>query len=123
MTYGDPQWQGAKWILPEEEAVKHIKFAYVLVSRHRAQWSVVFLIPDLHVQVRSGDHDVRHCECEPVASHLADWRGSSVRLQVYSHGKSEIILGNAIKQYNLPRDELVILTKVRGDVLGLSSYH
>ena len=33
--------------------------------------------------------------------------------QVYSHGQSEIILGNAIKKLNLPRDELVILTKVR----------
>ena len=46
-----------------------------------------------------------------------------MRLQVYSHGKSEIILGNAIKQYNLPRDELVILTKVRVDILRVSSYH
>ena len=34
-------------------------------------------------------------------------------MQVYSHGQSEIILGNAIKKLNLPRDELVILTKVR----------
>ena len=40
MTYGDPQWQGAKWILPEEEAVKHIKFAYV--SCHRMPWAVFF---------------------------------------------------------------------------------
>ena len=31
---------------------------------------------------------------------------------MYSHGQSEIILGNAIKKLNLPRDELVILTKV-----------
>ncbi|KAI0761510.1 Aldo/keto reductase [Trametes elegans] len=31
---------------------------------------------------------------------------------VYSNGLSEIILGNAIKQLNLPRDELVILTKL-----------
>ena len=94
-----------------------------LYPRHRAQWSVVFLIPDLHVQVRPGYHDVRHCECEPVASPLVDLRGLFVRLQVYSHGKSEIILGNAIKQYNLPRDELVILTKVRVDILRVSSYH
>ncbi len=36
----------------------------------------------------------------------------SAILQVYSHGQSEIILGKAIKQYELPRDELVILTKV-----------
>ena len=27
MSYGNPQWQG--WVLPEEEAVEHIKFACV----------------------------------------------------------------------------------------------
>ncbi|KAH9857420.1 Aldo/keto reductase [Lenzites betulinus] len=31
---------------------------------------------------------------------------------MYSNGLSEIILGNAIKQHNLPREELVILTKL-----------
>jgi len=31
---------------------------------------------------------------------------------VYSNGLSEVILGKAIKQHNLPRDEIVILTKV-----------
>ncbi|KAF8800902.1 Aldo/keto reductase [Phlegmacium glaucopus] len=31
---------------------------------------------------------------------------------VYSNGHSEIMLGKAIKQHNLPRDEIVILTKV-----------
>ena len=30
----------------------------------------------------------------------------------YSNGLSEIILGNAIKKLNLPREELVIMTKV-----------
>ncbi|KAF8607949.1 Aldo/keto reductase, partial [Ceratobasidium sp. AG-I] len=31
---------------------------------------------------------------------------------VYSNGESEIILGKAIKQHNLPRDEIVVMTKV-----------
>ncbi|KAF8607860.1 Aldo/keto reductase [Ceratobasidium sp. AG-I] len=31
---------------------------------------------------------------------------------VYSNGLSEVILGKAIKQHNLPRDEIVVLTKV-----------
>lgn len=31
---------------------------------------------------------------------------------IYSNGLSEIILGKAIKQHNLPRDEIVIMTKV-----------
>ena len=30
---------------------------------------------------------------------------------VYSNGQSEIIVGKAIKQYNIPREKLVILTK------------
>jgi aryl-alcohol dehydrogenase-like predicted oxidoreductase len=33
-------------------------------------------------------------------------------LQVYSNGLSEVILGKAIKQFDLPRDEIVVLTKV-----------
>ncbi|PPQ64937.1 hypothetical protein CVT26_015657, partial [Gymnopilus dilepis] len=35
---------------------------------------------------------------------------------VYSNGLSEIILGKAIKQLKLPRDEIVIMTKVYGTV-------
>lgn len=35
---------------------------------------------------------------------------------VYSAGVSEIILGKAIKQHNLPRDEIVIMTKVYATV-------
>ncbi|KZP10787.1 Aldo/keto reductase [Athelia psychrophila] len=32
---------------------------------------------------------------------------------VYSNGASEVVLGKAIKAHNLPRDEIVVLTKVR----------
>jgi len=35
---------------------------------------------------------------------------------VYSNGESEIILGKAIKQLKLPRDELVVMTKLFGVV-------
>jgi len=31
---------------------------------------------------------------------------------MYSNGLSETILGNAIKQLKLPRDEIVVMTKV-----------
>ncbi|KAH9923734.1 Aldo/keto reductase [Epithele typhae] len=68
MSYGTPDWQG--WVLPEEEAIKHIKYAY--------------------------DHGIQTFD-------TAD---------TYSNGLSEIILGKAIKQLNLPRDELVIMTKL-----------
>lgn len=30
----------------------------------------------------------------------------------YSNGISEVILGKAIKQHNLPRDEIVVVTKI-----------
>ncbi|KAJ7301931.1 Aldo keto reductase [Mycena albidolilacea] len=33
---------------------------------------------------------------------------------VYSDGASEEILGKAIKEYNLPRDEIIVITKVFG---------
>ena len=32
---------------------------------------------------------------------------------MYSNGLSEVILGKAIKQLNLPREEIVVMTKVR----------
>jgi aryl-alcohol dehydrogenase-like predicted oxidoreductase len=31
---------------------------------------------------------------------------------IYSHGLSEVVLGKAIKQHNLPRDGIVVMTKV-----------
>ena len=31
---------------------------------------------------------------------------------VYSNGLSEIMLGKAIKEYDLPRDEIVVMTKL-----------
>jgi aryl-alcohol dehydrogenase-like predicted oxidoreductase len=68
MSYGSPDWQ--KWVLPEEESIKHIKAAY-------------------DVGINTFDTS-----------------------NVYSNGHSEIVLGKAIKQHNLPRDEIVVLTKV-----------
>ncbi|KAG8959375.1 hypothetical protein FRC03_008072 [Tulasnella sp. 419] len=35
---------------------------------------------------------------------------------IYSNGLSEVILGKAIKKYNLPRDEIVVMTKLSGTV-------
>lgn len=35
---------------------------------------------------------------------------------VYSNGLSEVVVGKAIKQHNLPRDEIVVMTKVRHPV-------
>ncbi|KAH0581088.1 hypothetical protein H2248_012220 [Termitomyces sp. 'cryptogamus'] len=68
MQYGTSNWQ--EWVLGEEEAIKHIKFAY-----------------DAGIQTFD-------------------------TANTYSNGLSEVILGKAIKQLQLPREEIVILTKV-----------
>ncbi|EIW61081.1 Aldo/keto reductase [Trametes versicolor FP-101664 SS1] len=73
MSYGSPEWQS--WVLPEQEAIKHIKFAY--------------------------EHGIT----------TFDTANS------YSNGLSEIILGKAIKELQLPREELVIMTKLCVPVL------
>lgn len=87
MQYGDSRWQ--EWVLGEEEAVKHIKFAYVFPFHARALCGLT------HRMCRY-DHGINTFD-------TAD---------VYSNGKTELILGKAIKQLNLPREELVIMTKV-----------
>ncbi|KAJ7170885.1 aryl-alcohol dehydrogenase [Mycena crocata] len=69
MSYGNPNWWG-NWVLPEEEASKHIKAAY--------------------------DAGINAFDTA----------------NVYSNGLSEEVLGRAIKQHKLPRDEIVIMTKV-----------
>ncbi|KAI9066913.1 Aldo/keto reductase [Trametes sanguinea] len=66
--YGDPRFM--PWALGEEEAMKHIKFAY--------------------------DRGIQTFDTA----------------NVYSSGMAERILGNAIRKLNLPRDELVIMTKI-----------
>ncbi|KAH9943948.1 aryl-alcohol dehydrogenase [Amylocystis lapponica] len=68
MQYGTPEWQ--KWVIGEEEAIQHIKYAY-------------------EAGIQTFD--------------TAD---------MYSNGLSEIILGKAIKQLELPREEIVVMTKV-----------
>ncbi|KAF8626794.1 hypothetical protein AX17_006453 [Amanita inopinata Kibby_2008] len=68
MSYGSPEWQ--KWVLPEQDAIEHIRVAY---------------------------------EAGINAFDTAN---------VYSNGLSEVILGKAIKQLSLPRDEIVVMTKV-----------
>ncbi|CAE6525431.1 unnamed protein product [Rhizoctonia solani] len=72
MSYGSDEW--AKWVLNEEEGIKHIKAAY-----------------DAGIQTFD-------------------------TANVYSNGESERILGKAIKQLKLSRDEIVVMTKVYGVV-------
>ncbi|THH31705.1 hypothetical protein EUX98_g2451 [Antrodiella citrinella] len=68
MQYGSKGWQ--EWVLGEEEAIEHIKYAY-------------------EQGIQTFD-----------------------TANVYSNGLSEVILGNAIKKLELPREEIVVLTKL-----------
>ena len=44
---------------------------------------------------------------------MADCECDCSTANTYSNGDSEIILGKAIKKFAIPREELVILTKVQ----------
>ncbi|KIP06727.1 hypothetical protein PHLGIDRAFT_118676 [Phlebiopsis gigantea 11061_1 CR5-6] len=70
MQYGVKSWKS--WVLDEEEAVKHVKFAY-----------------DAGIQTFD-------------------------TANIFFNGQCEAILGNVIKRLNLPREELVIMTKLSG---------
>ena len=42
---------------------------------------------------------------------------------VYSNGLSEVYLGNAIKALNLPREEIVVMTKVSGRQSAFNTFN
>ncbi|KAK0475029.1 aryl-alcohol dehydrogenase [Armillaria luteobubalina] len=85
MTYGTPAWQG--WVLPEEEGIKHIKIAFV---------HSLSAIRNIDLSYYSYDAGINTFDTA----------------NFYSNGQSEITLGKAIKEHNLPRDEIVVMTKV-----------
>lgn len=87
MTYGSKEWQ--KWTLGEEEAMSHIKAAWVALF-------FTWFLSKTHIFYERYDAGIQSFD-------TAD---------VYSNGVSEEILGKAIKKFNLPRDEIVVMTKV-----------
>ena len=94
MSYGIPGWQ--PWILDEKAGLEHIKAAY------EAGINVRYLLAIYHHRLN----------CSLQTYDTAD---------VYSHGHSELILGKALKQMNVPRESVVILTKVFFPTLGPSN--
>ncbi|KAJ7796596.1 Aldo/keto reductase [Mycena olivaceomarginata] len=72
MSYGSKEW--GLWVLEEEEAIRHIKFAY-----------------DAGIQTFD-------------------------TANIYSNGMSEVVFEKAIKKLQLPRAEIVVMTKVHGAV-------
>jgi len=93
MSYGTPEWQ--PWILDEKAGLEHIKAAYEAGINVRDP--VFTYHHSLNLSLQTFD--------------TAD---------VYSHGHSELILGKAIKQMGVPRESVVILTKVFFPTLGPS---
>lgn len=91
MSYGSPDWQS--WVLGEEEGMY-----------------------DCRIYSRSDllTHSVAGLEHIKAAYDLGI--NAFDTANVYSNGLSEVILGKAIKKYNLPRDEIVVMTKLYGTV-------
>ena len=108
MSYGSPQWQD--WILPEEEAIKHIKFACVfdVFEAMGCTLTRTGLLSAMTTASRPSTLRMYVRIFVALSSICLTVRPG----QMYSNGLSEIILGNAIKKLELPREEIVIMTKV-----------
>ncbi|KAK0194936.1 NADP-dependent oxidoreductase domain-containing protein [Armillaria mellea] len=63
--------------------------------------------PDWHNQVQDEEESIKQIKAAYDAG-INTFDTSNV----YSNGQSEVVLGKAIKQENLPRDEIVVMTKV-----------
>ncbi|KAF4976269.1 hypothetical protein FZEAL_7037 [Fusarium zealandicum] len=75
MTFGSSTWEGAPWVLDEEESMDVIKAAY--------------------------DNGINTWD-------TAD---------TYSNGKSEVVVGKALQKFNIPRQKVVILSKIFNPVM------
>ncbi|KAG8897085.1 hypothetical protein FRC01_011485, partial [Tulasnella sp. 417] len=93
MSYGSPEWSG--WVLGEAEGASDLPFVSLSFKITDAGW---------------------HLGLEQIKAAYDLGINAFDTANVYSNGLSEVILGKAIKKYNLPRDELVIMTKVYGTV-------
>ncbi|KAI8068381.1 aldoketo-oxidoreductase [Gongronella butleri] len=85
MSYGDPAWGAhgqSAWVLGEEPSLKMIKAAY--------------------------DAGINFWD---TANASRDQNNACNR-RMYSNGASEVVMGKAIKKFNLPRSRIVIATKV-----------
>ena len=70
MTFGNPNWEGSPWVIPESESLPLLKKAY-----------------DMGINT---------------------WETANT----YSNGQSEVIIGKALKEYNIPRSKVVLMTKI-----------
>lgn len=89
MSYGDPDWQG--WVLNEEQSLPLLEHAYKVGLN---TWDTVSSYPLIQPSPKDLILDV------PIT-----------QADIYSHGRSEEIVGKALKKYNIPRNKVVILSK------------
>lgn len=91
MSYGSPEWQ--EWILDEEHSLPLLEHAY-------------------KVGLNTWD-TVSHPLFFPLLQFCSEWLTilAGFQADVYSNGRSEEIIGKALKQYNIPRQKVVILSK------------
>ncbi|KAI4250850.1 MAG: hypothetical protein L6R42_008603, partial [Xanthoria sp. 1 TBL-2021] len=89
MSYGDPDWQG--WVLNEEQSLPLLEHAYKVGLN---TWDTVSSFPLIQPSPKDLILDV------PIT-----------QADIYSHGRSEEIVGKALKKYNIPRNKVVILSK------------
>jgi predicted oxidoreductase len=103
MSFGTSKWEGSPWVLDEEESLKVIKAAW---DSGINTWVSKTGPATFTNHVLGG-----RCLATPDANHLQD------TADTYSNGKSEIILGKAMKKYNIPRSKVVIMTKIFNPVM------
>lgn len=87
MGYGSSQWQD--WVLDEEDSLPLIEHAY---KQGINTWDTV---SDERGYIVS--HSFIHA--------------NFYKADTYSNGLSEVVVGKALKKYNIPRNRVVILTK------------
>ena len=100
MSYGHPEWAG--WVLSEKEGIEHIKFAYVLPEPIPNLTCTGTTDSDHHLLPNSFDHGINTFDTA----------------NVYSNGESERILGKALKVHSIPREDVVIMTKLHAPVFN-----
>lgn len=87
MSMGNPKWED--WVMNEEQSLPILEHAYKCGIN---TWDTV---GPLDLQWSIFGHSSWHCK-------QADF---------YSHGDSERIIGKALKKYNIPRQNVTLLTK------------
>src|SRR6266536_2718345 len=87
MTFGDPS-RAMSWTLPEAQALPILKRAFDLGIN---TWDTVILHPFHIISVKKLTRDT-----------YAD---------TYSNGDSERIIGKALREYRIPRERVVLLSK------------